>query len=117
LEQRQIARQQRLLLGAHLPWQKGLDDFDHQHLEPRHWQELQGLARQTTWLLQAENLLLFGPSGVGKTHLAIAITMAMAAQDQACRFFPATTLVQLLQKAKAAYDLPAMLQKCSMSTT
>ena len=37
--------------------------------------------------------------------------MAMAAQDQACRFFPATTLVQLLQKAKAAYDLPAMLQK------
>jgi DNA replication protein DnaC len=54
---------------------------------------------------------LFGPSGVGKTHLAIAITMAMAAQDQACRFFPATTLVQLLQKAKAAYDLPAMLQK------
>ena len=37
--------------------------------------------------------------------------MAMAAQDQACRFFPATTLVQQLQKAKAAYDLPAMLQK------
>ena len=61
--------------------------------------------------MQAENLLLFGPSGVGKTHLAIAITMAMAAQDQACRFFPATALVQLLQKAKAAYDLPAMLQK------
>ncbi|WP_411875366.1 IS21-like element helper ATPase IstB [Vulcanococcus limneticus] len=111
MDQRQIARQQRLLRGAHLPWQKGLDGFDHQHLEPRHWQELQGLARQTTWLLQAENLLLFGPSGVGKTHLAIAVTMAMAAQDQACRFFPATTLVQLLQKAKAAYDLPAMLQK------
>lgn len=119
LEQRQIARQQRLLRGAHLPWQKGLDGysfgedcvFDHQHLDPRPWQELQGLAQQTTWLVQAENLLLFGPSGVGKTHLAIAITMAMAAQDQACRFFPATALVQLLQKAKAAYDLPAMLQK------
>jgi hypothetical protein len=58
-----------------------------------------GPTRQTTWLLQTENLLLFSPSGVGKTHLAIAITMAMAAQDQACRFFPATTLVQLLQKA------------------
>jgi DNA replication protein DnaC len=78
LEQRQIARQQRLQRGAHLSWQKGLDGFDHQHLEPRHWQELQGLARQTTWLLQAENLLLFGPSGVGKIHLAIAITMAMS---------------------------------------
>jgi DNA replication protein DnaC len=62
-------------------------------------------------LLQAENLLLFGPSGVGKTHLAIAITMAMIEQDQACRFFPATALVQLLQKAKANYELPAVIQK------
>jgi len=111
LEHRQIARQQRLLRGAHLPWQKGLEGFDHSHLEPRHWQELQGLARQTTWLLHAENLLLFGPSGVGKTHLAIAITMAMVQQDQPCRFFPATTLVQLLQKAKTSYELPAMLQR------
>jgi DNA replication protein DnaC len=51
---------------------------------------------QTNWLMQTENLLLFGPSSVGKTHLSIAITMA--AQDQPCRFLPATTLVQLLQK-------------------
>jgi DNA replication protein DnaC len=111
LEHRQIARQQRLLRDARLPWQKGLDDFDHRHLEPHHWQDLQNLARHTTWLQQAENVLLFGPSGVGKTHLAIAITMAMVQQDQYCRFFPATTLVQLLQKAKASYDLPAMIQK------
>jgi len=69
------------------------------------------LARSHTWLLQAENLLLFGPSGVGKTHLAIAITMAMIELDQPCRFFPATALVQLLQKAKASYELPAMIQK------
>jgi DNA replication protein DnaC len=54
LEQRQIARQQRLLRGAHLPWQKGLDGFDHQHLDPRQWQELKGLTQQTTWLLQAD---------------------------------------------------------------
>ena len=108
---RQIARRQRLLRDAHLPWQKGLDGFDHQHLEPKHWQELQVLSRSHTWLLQAENLLLFGPSGVGKTHLAIAVTMAMIEQDQPCRFFPATALVQLLQKAKASYELPALIQK------
>jgi DNA replication protein DnaC len=111
VDHRQIARRQRLLRDAHLPWQKGLDGFDHQHLEPKHWQELQVLSRSHTWLLQAENLLLFGPSGVGKTHLAIAITMAMIEQDQACRFFPATALVQLLQKAKASFELPALIQK------
>ena len=48
---------------------------------------------------------------MGKTHLAIAITMAMIEQDQACRFFPATALVQLLQKAKASFELPALIQK------
>ena len=41
-DHRQVARRQRLLRDAHLPWQKGLDGFDHQHLEPKHWQELQG---------------------------------------------------------------------------
>ena len=48
---------------------------------------------------------------MGKTHLAIAITMAMIEQDQPCRFFPATALVQLLQKAKASFELPALIQK------
>jgi hypothetical protein len=35
----------------------------------------------------------------------------MIEQDQACRFFPATALVQLLQKAKASFELPAVIQK------
>jgi DNA replication protein DnaC len=69
------------------------------------------LARSHTWLLQAENLLLFGPSGVGKTHLAIAITMDMIEQDHASLFFPATAVVQLLQKAKASFELQALIQK------
>jgi DNA replication protein DnaC len=108
VDHRQFARRQRLLRDAHLPWQRGLDGFDYQHLEPKHWQELQVLSRSHTWLLQAENLLLFGPKGVRKTHLAIAITMAIIEQDQACRFCPATGLVQLLQKAKANFSLPPL---------
>ncbi len=48
---------------------------------------------------------------MGKTHLAIAITMAMIEQDQACRFFPATSLLHLLQMAKASYELPALIQR------
>lgn len=40
------------LRGAPLLWPKSLNGFNHQHLEPRHWYELQGLAQQTTGLLQ-----------------------------------------------------------------
>jgi hypothetical protein len=31
--------------SAHLPWQKRLDGFYHQHLEPKHWQGMQVLCR------------------------------------------------------------------------
>lgn len=72
------------------------------------------LSRSHTWLLQAENLLLLGPGGVGKTRLVIAIKMAMIEQVQSCRFFPATALAQLLQKAKASHELPALIQKLDL---
>jgi len=37
--------------------------------------------------------------------------MAMIEQDQPLPLLPATALVQLLQKAKASYELPAVIQK------
>jgi DNA replication protein DnaC len=64
-----------------------------------------------TWLLQADNLLLFRPSGVGKTHIASGIALALIGLDQPCRFYPATALVQELQKARSGYALPAALQR------
>jgi hypothetical protein len=51
VDQRQIAQRQRLLRDAHQPWQKGLNGFDHQDLEAKHWQELQVLSRSHTWVL------------------------------------------------------------------
>jgi len=37
--------------------------------------------------------------------------MAIMQQEQPCRFFLITTLVQLLQTAKASYQLPTMLRR------
>ena len=111
-EQRQQARQQRLLRAAQLPWHKALADYDHEaRISPEGWQELEGLSRQSDWLTRGENLLLFGPSGVGKTHIAVGIALALIASDQPCRFYPATALVQELQKARADYGLPAALER------
>jgi len=82
-----------------------------QAIEVCPWQELEGLTHQSDWLQRVENVLLFGPSGVGKTHLAIGIVLAQIGLDQPCRFYPATALVQELQKARADYNLPAALER------
>lgn len=57
---------------AHFPYNKGLEQFDfgfQPSIEERKVRELAGLA----FLERKENLLLLGPPGVGKTHLAIAL--------------------------------------------
>ena len=60
---------------------------------------------------RAENLLLFGPSGVGKTHLASGICRSLISLDRSARFFSGTALVQQLQQAKADYALAKALTK------
>ena len=47
-----------------------------------------------------KNLLLFGPSGVGKIQLALGISLSLIALDRSARFFSATTLIKQLQHAK-----------------
>lgn len=58
---------------------------------------------------RGENLLSFGPSGVGKTHLAAAIARSLVELGAKVKFTTATALVQLLQQAKAQFQLQTLL--------
>jgi DNA replication protein DnaC len=69
------------------------------------------LAQDAEWLNRAENILVFGPSGVGKTHLASAIARSMVELGKRVKFMSATALVQLLQHAKLQLQLPTTLNK------
>jgi DNA replication protein DnaC len=65
----------------------------------------------STWLRQTQNLLLFGTSGVGKTHLACAIGHGLLAQGIAVKCYNAMALVQQLQSAKQSLVLEKYLTK------
>jgi len=68
------------------------------------------LTADSAWL-RWENLLLFGPSGVGKTHLAAAIGRSLIELGAKVKFTTATALLQLLQRAKDLLQLQSALLK------
>jgi DNA replication protein DnaC len=107
-EQRRLARH---LNEARLPAGKTLERFDFATLPGTQRQQLSALASDTRWVEQAHNLLLFGPSGVGKSHLAAAIGHAAIELGLRVRYYAASALVQELQAAKQALRLADALSK------
>lgn len=111
VDRRWTQRLKRALKEAQFPSAKTLSTFDWDHLKDFNPAPLMQLASDTTWLQRAENCLIFGPSGVGKTHLACAVARAMVELGQRAKFFAATALVQHLQQAKRQLVLPNVLKK------
>ena len=66
---------------------------------------------QGEYLDKRENILLVGPSGTGKSHLATALGMAACAQGRKVRFFRVTELITLLLEAKEERQLLRMRQQ------
>ena len=70
-----------------------------------------GLRDNTQWALQADNVLLIGPSGVGKSHIASALGLHLIEQGIRVKWLSATSLLQMLQQAKKELDLMGMMSK------
>src|SRR5688572_9320743 len=84
----------------HFPAVKTLEDFDFK-AQPSVDQRLVRELATGRFIAQAENVLLFGPPGVGKTHLAIALGRAAIETGHSALFTTATALIATLAKALA----------------
>ncbi|WP_284665152.1 ATP-binding protein [Myxococcus sp. SDU36] len=85
---------------AHFPAVKTLEDFDFK-AQPSVDSKLVRELATGRFIAQAENVLLFGPPGVGKTHLAIGLGRAAVEAGHSVLFTSATALLAALAKAES----------------
>jgi DNA replication protein DnaC len=100
-EERAFAKR---LAMARLPSKKTLADFDFAalpKLDPLRVHRLAGCE----FVEKAENVLLVGGSGTGKTHLATAIAIEACRKKRNVRFFTVSSLVETLLEARSERTL------------
>jgi DNA replication protein DnaC len=85
---------------AHFPVMKDLVSFDFEAQPTVDPKQVRDLAAGR-WIANGENLLLLGPPGVGKTHLAIALGREAILAGYTVQFVTAATLVASMAKAHA----------------
>ncbi len=71
--------------------------------------QVMAVAAGDAWLANGANLLLFGPPGGGKSHLAAAIGLALVEGGWTVLFTRTTDLVQKLQVARRELGLEAAI--------
>ena len=92
------------LREARFPEIKALDTFDFGAAEGVHAAQIHALARGE-WVTRPENLILAGPIGTGKTHLAIVLGVEATRQKRRVLFTRAADLVRQLLEARDAREL------------
>ncbi len=96
---------------AQLPAGKKLSEFDFNAVNTVRKNQIAQFINDTRWVQQGDNVLLFGPSGVGKPHLACAIGYGLIEKGIRIKFSSATALVQHLQKARTELGLMEALNR------
>lgn len=111
IAERSRRRIERHLTEAKLPPGKTIDTFDFEAVPVVSKAQVMALAAGDAWLNRGANLILFGPPGTGKSHLAAALGFALIENGWRVLFARTTDLVQRLQIARRDLALEAAVAK------
>ena len=107
-DRRRIARH---LAQAKLPPGKTLDSFAFDAVPMISKAQVMAIAAGDGWLAKGANILMFGPPGGGKSHLAAAIGLALIENGWRVLFTRTPDLVQKLQITRRELQLEAVINK------
>lgn len=98
------------LRQSRFPWNKTLEQFDFDFqpsLDRRQMRELAGLS----FVERAHNVVILGPPGVGKTHLAVALGVKAVEAGYSVLFHSLESLMTRLNRAQHENRLEATLKQ------
>jgi DNA replication protein DnaC len=111
LAERARRRFARHLEEARLPPGKTLESFDFNAVPMISKAHVSALAAGDVWLDKGANVIMFGPPGGGKSHLAAALGLALVESGKRVLYTRTTDLVQKLQAARRDLGLEAAIAK------
>ena len=109
-DMRREKRIARNLRDSRLPLEKTLSSFNRKRLPPKVDSQLSVLL-DGSFLDRAENILVFGNPGSGKTHLLCAIGQELILKERRVLFRPCNLLVQEMLIAKRDLKLQKVLKR------
>jgi len=111
MAERSRRRIERHVAEAKLPPGKTIDAFDFEAVPVVSKAQVMALAAGDAWVDRGANLILFGPPGTGKSHLAAALGYALVENGWRVLFARTTDLVQRLQVARRELALEAAIAR------
>jgi len=99
----------RLYKGAHLPFEKGLEDFDFTFQPSLKKHEIMELST-LRFLDRKANILFLGQPGTGKTHLSIAIALKALDHGKTVLFSSVWDMINTLRQSRADYSYQKKIQ-------
>ena len=99
----------RLYKGAHLPFEKGLEDFDFTFQPALKKQDMLELAT-LRFLDKKANVIFQGLPGTGKTHLSVALALKALGYGKTVLFTSVWDMINQLQQSRADYSYQKKIQ-------